>query len=241
MPNLGKEISDFMNACDELTNDKFTRADINIKQVLETIAASEELTALFKNATEEFSYGKAKEVYMAPSFDGSTNKRVLLIPEDYNEQLAFIFCLFVDFARRDIDFTSFLLEFYYVDGSFTESYAAFVNQVVKPFKNAVKLALRQRNITVNQAPVGSKDRMALIKELRAAVVRLRKSVTRLELEEDDRYEIVTILNALCDCISHSDFKNFRPLLFGYEYAERALELETEELRKIFELTAELKL
>lgn len=240
MSDLGREISDFMNACDDLANAKFALADTKIKKLLDTIAASGELTELFKSATEEFSYGKAKEVYMAPSFDGSTNKRVLLIPEDYNEQLAFIFCLFVDFARRDIDFTAFLLEFYYVDGSFTESYAAFVNQVVKPFKNAVKQALRQRNITVNQTPMRNKDRAVLAKELRATVVRLRKNVTKMELDEDERYAVISILNAICDCIVRSDFKMLRPLLFGYQYAERALGLDTEELQQIFDLAARLK-
>ncbi len=243
MADVKAEVAVFMARCDDLIHSKFILAETKISELLKSISVSEELCLLFKQVTEAFSYARAKEVYIAAAPDGSINKKVLILPEDLEEQIAFIFCLLVDFDTGEMDFNKFLQEFFYADGSYTEGYTAFVNQLIKPFKNAVRQALKNKNIEVNQydTPAERDERSALLKELRATVVRLRKTVGRLVEDADSRYGMATLLHAMCDMLSREDYKTFKTLLIGYTFAENYVGIDTDDLKKICEITARLKL
>lgn len=137
--DTGREQIDlFLRRCDELMQSKFIIADTKIGELLQAIAASDLLYAFFRDITKDFDYPAAKNKYMHYAPYGKTQKK-LLFPEDPAEKLAFIFCLLMEFDNKTLDLGRFLQEYFYEDGSFYESFYAFCNQVVKPFKNAVRV------------------------------------------------------------------------------------------------------
>lgn len=137
--DTGREQIDlFLRRCDELMQSKFIIADTKIGELLQAIAASDLLYAFFRDITKDFDYPAAKSKYMNYAPYGKMQKK-LLFPEDPAENLAFIFCLLMEFDNKTLDLGRFLQEYFYEDGSFYESFYAFCNQVVKPFRNAVKV------------------------------------------------------------------------------------------------------
>ena len=141
--DTGREQIDlFLRRCDELMQSKFIIADTKIGELLQAIAASDLLYAFFRDITKDFDYPAAKDKYMNYAPYGKTQKK-LLFPQDPAEKLAFIFCLLMEFDNKTMDLSRFLQEYFYEDGSFYESFYAFCNQVVKPFKNAVKVMFRE--------------------------------------------------------------------------------------------------
>ena len=87
--------------------------------------------------TKNFDYDAAREKYMNYTPAGGTHMQ-LLFPEDPAERLAFVFCLLADFDSGAIDLGQFLRTYFYDDGSVYGSFYAFSNQVIKPFRNAVR-------------------------------------------------------------------------------------------------------
>lgn len=242
MADVKAEVTNFMAKCDDLIASKYILADAKISELLKSISVSEELCSLFKRVTEEFSYARAKEEYMAAAPDGSINRKVLILPEDIYEQAAFIFCLLVDFDSGAIDLGQFLQEYYNVDGSYTSSYNAFINQLVKPFKNAVRQALKNENIEIGQYALPKSDeRAVLLKELRGAVIRLRKTMGKMVEDADSRYGMSVLLHSMCDALAKEDYKTFKALTVGYTFAESYVGIDSDDLKKICDLMGKLKL
>ena len=133
-----KQIDLFLQKCDELMQAGFVLADTKIGELLKSIAASDLLYAFFRDVTQKFDYPGAKRRYMNYAPQGTHGRRRLLFPGDVEERLAFVFCLLVDFDAGRIDLGAFLQEYFYEDGSVYGSFYAFSNQVIKPFRNAVR-------------------------------------------------------------------------------------------------------
>ena len=138
MDTSREQIALFLRRCDELMQSKYIIAGTKIGELLQSIAMSDLLYAFFRDATAHFDYAGAKRKYMNFAPYGDAQKK-LLFPEDPVERLAFVFCLFMEFDNKTMDLGWFLQEYFYEDGSFYESFYAFCNQVVKPFRNAVKV------------------------------------------------------------------------------------------------------
>ena len=138
-----RQIDVFLQKCDEVMQSKFIIADTKIGELLKAIVTSDLLYAFFRDITKDFDYDAAQRKYMNYYPEGTTNKRKLLFPEDPAERLAFVFCLLVDFDSKRIDLGDFLQEYFYEDGSVYGSFYAFSNQVIKPFRNAVRTMFRE--------------------------------------------------------------------------------------------------
>ena len=150
---------------------------------------------------------------------GSAKKRRLLFPPDPSEKLAFIFCLLVDLDNMTLDLSEFLREYFYEDGSVYESYYAFCNQVIKPFKNDVK-AIFRGGVPVEGAVPAAKD--GTIREetdILRAVAAERDAVFASRLPDDQKVDALIILNALenCGCKGSA----VCGLLCGYSYFAEA--------------------
>ncbi|MBO5525264.1 MAG: hypothetical protein J5993_00785 [Clostridia bacterium] len=241
MANVETEAAAFMRKCDDLISSKFILADAKISELLKSISVSKELCNLFRQVTEEFSYARAKEEYIAATPDGSINRKVIILPEDIYEQIAFVFCLLVDFDSGNLDFNQFLQEYYNVDGSFTESYSAFTNQLIKPFKNSVRQALKSKNIEIGLIPGKADERTMLLKELRVTIVRLRKTVAKIVEDADSRFGMNILLSAMLDALSKEDYKSFKALTIGYTFGENYVGIATDDLKRICEIMGRLKL
>lgn len=217
--DTGREQIDlFLRRCDEVMQSKFILADTKIGELLKSIASSDLLYAFFREITRDFDYPAAKEKYMNYA-GGSAKKRRLLFPPDPSEKLAFIFCLLVDLDNMTLDLSEFLREYFYEDGSVYESYYAFCNQVIKPFKNDVK-AIFRGGVPVEGAVPAAKD--GTIREetdLLRAVAAERDAVFASRLPDDQKVDALIILNALenCGCKGSA----VCGLLCGYSYFAEA--------------------
>lgn len=149
--------------------------------------------------------------------EGSVNKRKLLFPADPAEKLAFIFCLLVDFDNKTFDLGEFLQEYFYEDGSYYESFYAFSNQVVKPFKNLIKQMFKESRLK-KIAEAEPKDRPPQKKneDVTDAVLSEREQLFHSALPDSSKVDGMMILNALA-IASQKDGKAFCGLLAGYRY------------------------
>ncbi|HIZ03288.1 MAG TPA: hypothetical protein H9727_03295 [Candidatus Borkfalkia avistercoris] len=203
----------FLQKCDEVMQSKFIIADTKIGELLKAIATSDLLYALFRDITKDFDYTAAQKKYMNYLPEGTFGRRKLLFPEDPVERLAFVFCLLVDFDTGRIDLGGFLQEYFYEDGSVYGSFYAFSNQVIKPFKNAVRTMVRGRRAAPSER--GRAELVRLVSSERDAVYASR-------MPDDKKVDALVILNALSDEAERGSPKTVAGLICGYRYfAERA--------------------
>lgn len=209
-----QQIDLFLKKCDELMQSKFIIADTKIGELLKAIATSDLLYAFFREITKNFDYPAAREKYMNYMPEGTVNKRKLLFPENAEERLAFVFCLFVDFDAGRIDLGAFLQEYFYEDGSVYGSFYAFSNQVVKPFRNAVRTLFYGGRIARGKAEGRG--------ELAAFASREREAVYASRLPDARKVEALVILNALSAQAEKGDARLIAALITGYRcFAEAA--------------------
>lgn len=213
-----EQIDLFLQKCDEVMRSKFIIADTKIGELLKSIASSDLLYAFFREITKNFDYVAAQRKYMNYAPEGSVNKRKLLFPSDPAEKLAFIFCLLVDFDNKTFDLGEFLQEYFYEDGSYYESFYAFSNQVIKPFKNLIKTMFKESRL--KKIAEAGKDEQSAAKmaddDIVDAVLSEREKLYLSALPDGDKVDGMMILNALA-MTAQREYKVFCGLLAGYTY------------------------
>ena len=198
------QIDLFLRRFDEVMGSRFIIADTKISDLLKSIATSDLLYAYFRDITKNFDYRAAQRKYLDDAPAAPSRGKKMLFPEDPQEKLAFIFCLLVEFDSKKRDLSEFLQEYFYEDGSVYESFYAFTNQVIKPFRNAVKLMFRggmpkpvpeepARPQTARPAPAAPVEVPA---DFGALVAAERDSVYASGLSDADKVDALFILNAL---------------------------------------------
>ena len=138
-----EDLNLFIEKTDEFINAKYILADVKLANVLKSIAASETLVALFKNCLSDFNFETAKKKYLVKSPYLSEEKGEFILPPNTKELLAFIFNILVDIDAKNIDLNEFVNKYFYVDGSFSSAYEAFLTSMIKPFKNSVKILIEK--------------------------------------------------------------------------------------------------
>ena len=63
------------------------------------------------------------------------------MPPNSRELLAFVFFVLVEIDNKEIAFGEFINKYFFEDGSFSSGYASFINAMIKPFKNSVKILM----------------------------------------------------------------------------------------------------
>ncbi len=132
-----EKIRRFLDACDGLVSGTYREAEVGISQALRCLAESEELKGLFTAVTEEFDYAQSRGFYLR---DLANGKGAAYLPSSRVDALAFVFCLFAEIDSGCVKFGDFLLHYFYVDGSYTASYALFADRIVRPFRDIVREA-----------------------------------------------------------------------------------------------------
>ena len=202
-----EQIDLFLKKCDEVTASGFILADTKIGELLKAIAASDLLYAFFREITRGFDYPAACRRCMAAAEGG---RKKLLFPEDPVEKLAFIFCLLVDFDNKTLDLSAFLQEYFYGDGSIYESFYAFCNQVIKPFRGAIK-AMFKDGVPHLSRPAAESVTLA------GAVAAERDEVVLSSLPDPRKVDALLLLNALEDCAGGREPARLAGALCGYLY------------------------
>lgn len=236
-----EQIELFLEKCDDVMRSKFIIADTKISELLKSIATSDLLYAFFREITKNFDYAAAQRKYMNYAPEGSLNKRKLLFPSDPAEKLAFIFCLLVDFDTKTYDLGEFLQEYFYEDGSYYESFYAFSNQVIKPFKNLIKTMFKESRLKkIAESELQDARAAELGEDMTDAVLSEREKLFHSSVPDDKKVDGMMILNAMAVAVQ-KDRKTYYGLLSGYvsflqtvNYKSAFSEKLTEEYRKIKE-------
>ncbi len=139
--NKREELDLFLTRADEFIESKYILADIKVVNLLKSIASSDTLIAIFKNCLDGFDYEKASSAYLVKSKYLAMDKGEFILPSTSRELLAFIFNILVDIDAKRIDFSGFIKRYFYEDGSFSAGYSAFINAMIKPFRNSVKMLM----------------------------------------------------------------------------------------------------
>ncbi|MBQ6922957.1 MAG: hypothetical protein IJQ66_07710 [Clostridia bacterium] len=135
------ELDNFLQKSDDLLASKYIVADIKIITLLKSIATSDTLVAIFKNCLSGFDYEDAKKKYLVKSKYLADDKGEFILPSSSRDLLAFIFSVLVDIDARRIDISHFLDKYFYEDGSYSAGYNAFLDSMIKPFVNTVKVIM----------------------------------------------------------------------------------------------------
>jgi len=136
-----EELDLFLIRAEELISTKYILADVKIINLLKAIASSDALLAIFKNCLSGFNYQEAQKKYFVRSKYISDNKGEFILPPNSRELLAFVFNILMDLDARRLNLGEFINKYFYVDGSFSAAFDAFINGMIKPFVSAVKLLM----------------------------------------------------------------------------------------------------
>lgn len=235
MEDRTAKIQRFFTACDELITGKYILADTKIGELLCSIATSEDLKGLFAAVTEGFNYPAAKRSYLRTS-ENSANRGEAYLPSDRKDVLAFVFCLLVDFDSGKIRLGDFLLKFFYEDGSFTASYAKFVERMIKPFRDIVRSCFPETG-KWNGPYAAHEDSVFGALGERLSVERSR--ISGLSLTGEHAIAGDVILAELIAAVGRKDIAELKALLCGYLYYLQVIDGANENSNEIFMLAGEL--
>lgn len=218
----------FLNACDELIRGSFVFAEKKIPEVLKALAESGELCELFSAVTKGFDFPAAKRSYLR--VEGGRGRAYL--PTERREVLAFVFCLLVELDEGKLHLNDFLLDYFYVDGSYTASYSLFSERMLRPFCEIVRECYPD---------CGKRGQLAREQQLReeklaklaGMIAEERARITRLGLDENDLHAGDVILSAAYAAAGRRDLPEIRALFYGYAYFLHVVGAECERTNLMF--------
>lgn len=239
-----EELDLFVERVDDLIGAKYILADVKIVNVLKSIASSSTLLALFKNCLTDFDYELANKKYLVKNRFLGGDKGEFIIPPNTRELLAFVFRILMDIDSKDIDFCAFIDKYFYVDGSFSAGYDAFINGMIKPFRNSVKVlmenvlagslqdpvsALEEENIKrekqKEKEEIDAKKQEELLKKsygqsvnvIRDILIEQKKKANEKSTDEVRNQEIALIIDTLYDVLDSQDKQAITYAYTSYKY------------------------
>ena len=246
-----EELELFLLRADEFIDAKYILADIKIVNLLKAIAGSDTLLAIFKNCLDGFDYESAKKAYLIDSKFKSENRGEFVLPSNTRELLAFIFNLLLKIDAKEIELSDFLSRYFFEDGSYSGSYSAFINAVIKPFKNAVKHIMesvidgklqdpieafieeeqRRAQVKKEQEELEEKEKQLLKKEngekIKSIISILLKDKTKVKnkkLAKNVEDEIILVIDMLANVVQSSDKDAINYAFVAYKYMVKSYKL-----------------
>ena len=262
---IREELDLFIDRTDEFVESKYILADIKIVNILKAIASSETLIALFKNCLTDFDYFEAQKKYLVKNRFQGGDKGEFVLPPNSRELLAFIFNVLVDIDAKNIDLGEFINKYFFVDGSFSSGYDAFINGMIKPFRNSVKLLMEnvlagnlqdpvealveEENKRIKQAQIDAENMEkekalmqkaygASVKAIRGMLLEDKQKVKNGRLDEQDKKEIVLVIDMLANVLESEDVDAIEYAFVAYKYVAKAFRRYFR--RRIKEITVLLK-
>lgn len=243
-----EELDYFLEKTDELIESKYILAEIKIMNVLKSISVSESLLAIFKNCLSLFDYEEAKKKYLVKNKYTSDNIGEFLLPDNSKELLAFIFTLLVDFDAKRIDFGEFIGKYFYEDGSYSASFAAFINGMIRPFRNSVKMLMESVIDGKVQDPIEAlvqeekkkaeqkallekeakkeeellrKNYGASVKAIKELLLDDKSKLKNSKLKDEEKEELSLIIDMLANVIESEDADAIYYAYVAYKYCAKA--------------------
>ncbi len=242
-----EELDLFVLKADELIESKYILADIKIVGVLKAIASSDTLIALFKNCLTDFDYHSAKKSYLVKNRFMGGDKGEFILPPNSRELLAFIFNVLMDIDAKNIELGEFINKYFFVDGSFSSGYDAFINAMIKPFRNSVKMLMesviegslqdpvealveeetrRQKQKETDEANAKKEKELlekaygASVKAIKEMLVQDKQKVKASKLKENIKNEITLVVDMLGSVIDSEDKDAVEYAFVAYKYVAK---------------------
>lgn len=243
-----EELQVFIDRADELINSKYILADVKIVNLLKAIAASDTLIALFKNCLADFDYTSAKKKYLVKNPYLSDEKGQFVLPPNSRELLAFVFNVLMDIDAKRISLCDFLDKYFYENGSSYAGYSAFVNAMIKPFKNSVTILMekviegklqdpveavteeeekraRQKELdeiaSEKEKELSKKAYGDSIKKIKALLLANKKKIKDCKLDADVKKEIILVIDMLANVVESEDKDAIEYAFIAYKYVAKA--------------------
>ncbi len=243
-----EELDLFVAKADEFIESKYILADIKIVGVLKAIAGSDTLLALFKNCLSDFDYFEAKKTYLIKNRLMGGDKGEFVLPPNSRELLAFIFNILMDIDAKNIELGEFINKYFFVDGSFSSGYDAFVNAMIKPFRNSVKILMekviegslqdplealveeetRRKRQQEQEEEQAKKDRELLqktygasVKAIKEILLQDKQSAKASKLSEEEKSEVLLVIDMLGSVIDSEDKDAVVYAFVAYKYVAKA--------------------
>ena len=234
-----EKIGRFLSVCDELVTGSYMNAEGKISEALKDIAACRELTNLFAAVTDGYDYPAARRAYLRPRAGAGVSGRVgAYLPAERQDVLAFVFCLFVEIDAGTVHLGDLLLRYFYVDGSYTASYAVFAGRMIRPFRDIVKECFPEAGKR-GQAALARKKREEALAAFAGALPVEERRIMGRELREEERSAGAALFSELIAAAARRDVAELRALLAGYRYFLRYICAESEESAALFALADQL--
>ena len=246
--SIRDELNLFIEKGEDFINSKYIIADIKIVNLLKSIASSNTLLALFRNCLTDFDYELAKKKYLVKSGFMAGDRGEFILPEKSKDLVAFVFSILMDIDSHVLVLSEFLNRFFYEDGSTYAGYSAFINQMIKPFVNTVKLLMESVLDGKLQDPIEAlneaEEKKAIekaneekqrkedeelskktygesLKKLRAILLQDAQKIKKSKLKPAEKERLTLIVNMLGSVIESTDKDAINYALAGYIYACKA--------------------
>ncbi len=243
-----EELEVFLERADEFIDSKYILADVKLANFLKAIASSSTLIALFQNCLTDFDYNLAQKKYLVKSQHLSSDKGEFVLPPNSRELLAFIFNLLVDIDAKRIDLNDFLNKYFFVDGSCSASYDAFINSMIKPFKNSVKMLMdsviegklqdpiealveeeeRRAKEKEDREQTELRERELLkktyglsVKAIKDILLEDKQKIKANKLDEEEKKDITLVIDMLANVIESEDKDAIDYAFVAYKYVAKA--------------------
>ena len=243
-----EELDLFVERADDLIDSKYILADVKIVNLLKAVACSDVLLAIFKNCLSDFDFHLAKKKYLVKNAFQGGDKGEFILPPNSRELLAFIFSVLVEIDNKNIQLGEFINKYFYVDGSYSSGYSAFVNAMIKPFRNSVKLLMEsviegsiqdpiealveketQKQKELKELEEKEKREKELLKKSYGASVKAVKEqlleqklkIKASKLKTEKIEEIILLIDMLANVIESEDKDAINYAFISYKFMARA--------------------
>lgn len=242
------ELDAFIKSADELIDSKYILADVKIIGVLKSIASSETLLALFKNCLDGFDYVVAKKKYFVKNSYLSGDRGDFTLPSSTAELLALVFNVLMDIDTKRIMLSDLLDRYFYGDGSTYSQYASFINSMVVPFKDSVKILMEGVIEGAVQDPVealseAEREKVKLseqlaveeqrekelsskaygrgVKRAKALLLADKKRIKNSKISDSEKSDLTLVIDMLGNVIESLDKDAIDYAFVAYKYAAKS--------------------
>ena len=232
------EIFNFFSACDEFIEGKFILADIKIAKILRSISESNIIYDLIAESLINYDFKKEYEYLHNDSSEHHNG--ILTLPNNNQVIIPFAFSLLVEIDSKQINFNEFLAKEFPNATSQKEEYTVFANQIILPFKNAVK-----QELGFEDEEEGENDISTLVQKENDRIDRIEEEGEELEDEINDklifinkamrRSNVELLVNALQEACKIKNLTILIAIVMALNemaYKEKKLRKELDEINNI---------
>ena len=174
------EIQPFLDTCDAMIRSKFILVDKRIGDLLKSIATTKPVYNAIAECMINFNWDASWKI--------ATNKTGdLVVPEESNKLIAFVFCLLKNIDANKVNINEVLVKYCSNDEDKRSSYVVFCEKTIVKFKQYIqdKLCGPKTKVQVEEQPKFSlntevNNRLEfLIKDVKAFVLGIKKLKTNI--------------------------------------------------------------